>query len=276
MAARFHGRGAHLRDAGRGAREGAETVESTGFGEWWGALAVIALAAVGVASLTGSTEAPIPAATPVDPTPRILEAITPSIQAIDEVEDAFASLCRAPVLLALELEPDCETGVITLSDDLFDGFGSAALSPIAQEDVRAAIRIYLSRLRDLPAIWNRLEGIELRGHSDPRAVRAPYVTNMVGSQQRPLGVLLFLVGENGLSDRDRGDFERLAVVSGASFSRPPESCPEESRECYPEWRRVEIRPLLSEARRREDWSRTLQNVRATARQIRQELAESER
>ena len=108
-----------------------------------------------------------------------------------------------------------------------------------------------------------------------RAVRAPYATNMVGSQQRPLGVLLFVVGEDGLSASDRSDFERLAVVSGVSFSRPPATCPDERRECYAEWRRVEIRPVLSEPLRRGDWSRTLEDVRKSARQIRDELAESE-
>ena len=92
----------------------------------------------------------------------------------------------------------------------------------------------------------------------------PYTTNMVGSQQRPLGVLLFLAGEGGLAEPDRVDLERLALVSGASFSRPPMTCPEETRACYPEWRRVEIRPVLSEPLRRGDWSRTLEEVRRSA------------
>ncbi len=87
---------------------------------------------------------------------------------------------------------------------------------------------------------------------------------MVGSQQRPLSVLLFLVGPDGLDESDRVDFERLAVVSGVSFSRPPVTCPEESRECDEQWRRVEIRPQLSESLRRGDWSRSLEDVRVTS------------
>ena len=274
MGARFHGRSANARDAGQTIRGGLTPAGASGFGEWWGGLVAVALVAVGVVLLTGSRD-PGAGANPIDPSPRMLSAIEPSVRSLEAVDRAFASLCADPVLLALELEPNCETGVITLSDELFDGFGSAALGPEAQEDLLAAMRIYLANLRELPSLWSSLEAIEIRGHADPRAVRDPYVTNLVGSQQRPLGVLLFLVGENGLGDADRADLERLAVVSGVSFPRPPETCPDRSRECYPEWRRVEIRPVLSESLRRGDWSRTLEDVRVSARQLRAELAETE-
>jgi hypothetical protein len=271
MGARFHGRSANARDAGQTIRGGLTPAGASGFGEWWGGLVAVALVAIGVVLLTGSRD-PGSVGPAIDPSPRMLAAIEPATRALEDVDRAFAALCAEPVLLALELTPDCETGVITLGDELFDGFGSATLGPVAQEDVRAAMRTYLGRLRELPAIWNSLEAIELRGHADPRAVRTPYVTNLVGSQQRPLGVLLFLVGEGGLGEADRADLERLAVVSGVSFSRPPETCPERSRECYPEWRRVEIRPVLSESLRRGDWSRTLEEVRVGARRIQSELA----
>lgn len=262
MASRFH-------RARRSAAPPQDTQGSTGFGDWWAAVAVMGLAGLAVLSLGGSRDA-VPIQGTSDPSKAMLTLIEPAETSLRDVEAAFAELCREPVLVALELEPDCETGVITLPDPLFDGFGSAALLPEAREDVLAAMRIYLGRLRELPAIWSSLEEIEIRGHSDPRAVRTPYATNMVGSQQRPLGVLLFLVGENGLDDADRTDFERLAVVSGVSFSRPPATCPESSRECYAEWRRVEIRPQLSEALRRGDWSRTLEDVRVTAARLQAE------
>ena len=264
MGTRFHGRGAPSRRFENDDRTG------EGFGEWWAAIAVLALAGLAIVSLAGSTAAPTAiangaaGATSTSSLPNIAAAIAPSERSLAEVEAAFATLCANPVLLALELEPDCETGVITLSDSLFDGYGSAVLLPEAQEDLRAAMRIYLARLRALPALWSTLESIEIRGHSDPRAVRDPYTTNLVGSQQRPLGVLIFLAGPDGLGNRDREDLERLAVVSGVSFSRPPATCPEESRECYADWRRVEIRPVLSEALRRGDWSRTLEAVRLEA------------
>ncbi len=196
-----------------------------------------------------------------DPTPQILASLKSATRSLDGIETSFASLCREPVLIALELVPDCESGVITLSDKLFGGSGSADLGPIAKEDVAAAMTTYLSRLRRLPAIWESLEAIEVRGHSDPRALRNPYTTNLVGSQQRSLSVLLFLMSPRGLAAQDRTDLQRLAMVSGASFSRPPETCPERSRECYPAWRRVEIRPVLSESLRRGDWARTVEEVR---------------
>ena len=207
MGARFHGRSANARDAGQTTRGGLTPAGTSGFGEWWGGLVALALVALSAVLLSGSRHsgALSPA---IDPSPRMLAAIEPATRALEDVDRAFATLCADPVLLALELMPDCETGVITLGDELFDGFGSATLGPVAQEDVRAAMRTYLGRLRELPAIWYSLEAIELRGHADPRAVRTPYVTNLVGSQQRPLGVLLFLVGEGGLGEADRADLER--------------------------------------------------------------------
>ena len=243
-------------------RSETNTTPGDGIGEWWAAIAVIALVAMALVSLMGSAEPRI--AISDDAAPRILATLGPAQRSLDAVEAAFGTLCQEPVLLALELDPDCESGVITLSDDLFGGSGKAQLSPVAREDIVAAMTAYLSHLRTLPALWESLEAIEIRGHADPRAVRDPYSTNMVGSQQRALGVLLFLVGPEGLSEPDRIELQRLATVSGVSFARPPASCPERSRECYPEWRRVEIRPVLSESSRRGDWSRTVRDARNAA------------
>ncbi len=254
MASRFSGR------AGRCAE--IRATQGDGFGEWWAAIAIIALVAVTIVSILGSARPQ--AHRPSDSAPQVLSSLDPAQRSLDAIEAAFDTLCQEPVLVALELEPDCETGVITLSDELFDGYGSAQLGPVAQEDVAAAITTYLSRLRQLPAIWDSLEAIEIRGHTDPRAVRDPYTTNMVSSHQRALGILLFLVGPKGLSEPHQKELQRLAVVSGVSFARPPLDCPERNRDCYPAWRRVEIRPVLSESLRRGDWSRTIQDVRSAA------------
>jgi flagellar motor protein MotB len=245
-------------------RSGTDTARADGFGEWWAAVAVIGLITTAIVSLSGSAGPRSGAELAINTGPRILATLDPAQRTLDAVESSFASLCREPVLLALELEPDCESGVITLSEDLFEGFGGAELSPLAQEDVTAAMTTYLSRLRQLPAIWESLDAIEIRGHADPRAVRDPYATNLVGSQQRALGVLLFLVGPGGLSEPNRSELQRLAVVSGVSFARPPANCPERKRECYPEWRRVEIRPVLSEPLRRRDWSKSIREARNAA------------
>jgi outer membrane protein OmpA-like peptidoglycan-associated protein len=233
------------------------------FGEWWATIALIALAGMAILALAGgATPETSPA---IDPTPEILAALAPAERSLEEIDRSFARLCQEPVLLALELEPDCETGAITLPDRFFEGFAGSQLRANAKEDVAAAVRTYLARLRRSPALWQNLSAIEIRGHTDPRALRDPYKTNLVGSQQRALGVLLFLIGPGGLSQADQADLKRLAVVSGASFSRPPASCPEDTRDCYAEWRRVEILPVLSEANRREEWSRTIAEVRSAAR-----------
>jgi flagellar motor protein MotB len=258
---------------GQGARTESGSARGEGFGEWWAAIAIISLATVAIVSLSGSAE---PEALFVaDPTPAILASLAPAERSLTSVESAFASLCREPVLLALELEPDCETGVITLPDRLFGGPGNS-LGPEARQDVGAAMTTYLNRMRRLPAIWETLEGIEVRGHTDPTAVRNAYSTNIVGSQQRALGVLLFLMGPDGLSEADRDDLERLAIVSGVAFSRPPATCPEQTRDCYEEWRRVEIRPVLSESLRRGDWSRTIEEIRVAAQRAQDAAAASPR
>jgi outer membrane protein OmpA-like peptidoglycan-associated protein len=268
MASRFRGR------VPRGSSGNAASTGDEGLGQWWAAIAVLAIAAVAIVSLTSSAERTIPLT--IDRAPELLASLSAAARSIDAVESAFESLCQEPVLVALELEPDCETGVMVLSNELFEGYGSAQLGPDAQEDVAAAMTTYLSSLRRLPALWESLAAIEISGHSDPRAVRNPYTTNMVGSQQRALGVLLFLVGPNGLSEADANELQRLAMVSGASFSRPPASCPDRTRECYPAWRRVEIRPVLSESRRRDDWSRTVAAVRTAARRAQQEAQTQKR
>jgi len=260
MGSRFPERATRHRHADRRRRNEA-------FGDWWAAVAAIGLACLAVLILAGSRLRPAEAeqvktVRPVDPGPLVLAALAPAEEALGAVEQAFRQLCREPVLLALELEPDCRTGVMTLPDDFFDGFGGTRLRSDVQENVAAAVRTYLGRLRQLPALWDRLEALEIRGHTDPRAVREPYTTNLVGSQQRALGVLLFLVGPDGVAERDAEDLERLVTVSGAAFSRPPASCPEDSRDCYEEWRRVEILPILSEPLRRADWSRTVEEVRS--------------
>jgi outer membrane protein OmpA-like peptidoglycan-associated protein len=249
----------------------ASRMSGDGFAQWWAAIAIVAVAVMGVLTLGGGTQSPRPSSSDSDPARAILESLRTAERALAEIDQSFDRLCKEPVLVALELEPDCESGVITLGDQLFADGGGSQLKAAAKEDVSAAMTTYLERLRQLPAIWEGLEALEIRGHADPRALRNAYQTNLVGSQQRAVGVLLFLVGPEGVPIDHRGDLERLATVSGASYSRPPASCPEAVRECFSQWRRVEIRPVLSESHRREDWSRTLEGVRVTARRARDRL-----
>lgn len=257
MATRFYSRTSKL-----GSRRSAGGSD-VGTGDGWITMGAIALALVAIAAVSrGAVDGPGRGG--ADTRKAILETVGPAERSLAAVEAAFASLCQEPVLIGLELEPDCETGVITLPDAYFTGHSNPRIRPEAREYIAAAMTTYLTRLRQLPALFDSLEAIELRGHSDPRSARGAYSVNLVGSQQRALATLLFLVGPNGVAaDADREDLERLAVVSGSSYSRPPADCPEPTAECLARWRRVEIRPVLSESLRRGDWARTIESLRVS-------------
>ncbi|MBK7950801.1 MAG: hypothetical protein IPK00_19100 [Deltaproteobacteria bacterium] len=230
--------------------------------ESWLALGGIALALIAVVALTGSSGAMRPNA---EVARTIQAAVAPAERSLAAIEAAFGELCQEPVLIGVGLIPDCETGVITLPDDYFSGANSPRLRRESREYIAAAVTNYLTRLRQLPAIWDSLEAIEIRGHGAPNGARDGYSASLVTSQQRALATLLFLVGPDGVANEaDRAELERLAIVSGSAFARPPTECPEATPECLPHWRRVEIRPVLSETLRRGDWARTVEDLRIRA------------
>lgn len=158
--------------------------------------------------------------------------------------EALDGLCGDPVLQAEGIAADCETGTITFGDDLFDDSDNVQLTEEGIRKLHHAISSMLTNLRAHDGVWERLDSIELRGHADPRAMRDPYVTNMRVSQQRPMAIMFYLISDWALSEHDRRDLERLLLLSAASHSRPPVTCPERTSECYPFWRRVEITPRL--------------------------------
>ncbi|MEE8165868.1 MAG: hypothetical protein V3T64_09895, partial [Myxococcota bacterium] len=157
-----------FRRAGGGSRaSNAPPSPGDGFGEWWAAVAVICAATISVLALAGGSRPTNPSATFVDPTSEILASLLTADRALARIDQAFATLCREPVLVALELEPDCGTGAMTIGDSLFDGYAGNRLTAEAKEDLRAAVTTYLGRLRQMPALWESLEAIEIRGHTDP-------------------------------------------------------------------------------------------------------------
>jgi outer membrane protein OmpA-like peptidoglycan-associated protein len=178
-------------------------------------------------------------------------------------QTALGELCGDALLQAEGMAPDCESGAITFGDHLFDEEEGVQLTEEGIRKLHVAIDTMLRRLRAHPRVWEHLEAIELRGHADPRARRDPYVTNMRVSQMRPMAIMFYLISDWGLSERDRADIQNLLVLSAASYSRPPRSCPEKSRECYPYWRRVEMIPRMSEVDLRarvDDFVRELQEL----------------
>ena len=164
--------------------------------------------------------------------------------------EAISALCNDTVLQAEGLAPDCLSGAITFGDALFDDGAESQLTEEGIRKLHLAIAALLRNLRSDEAVWNNLESIELRGHADPRARRDPYVTNMRVSQRRPMSIMFYLISDWALSERDRTDLQQLLVLSAASHSRPPKSCPERSNECFPFWRRVEIIPRAKDAQLR--------------------------
>ena len=88
------------------------------FGEGWIGLGAIAVALITVAALTGSAGHGL-GRDRVDTSQAILATVEPAERSLAAVESAFSALCQEPVLIGLELEPDCETGVVTLPDSYF-------------------------------------------------------------------------------------------------------------------------------------------------------------
>lgn len=198
----------------------------------------------------------------VDPMPGIRAEMEDRSALALAWRQTLSDVCENLDLQAEGLAPNCRTGALTVGDQLFDDPTSPQLTEEGMRKLQFAMPILLETLRRDETVWRNIESIELRGHSDPRARRDPYVTNLVSSHQRPLGVMIYLSSEWALSGRDREDLQRLAIVSSASSSRPPTTCPEANGSCYPFWRRVEIIPHLRGERVPDDMYRLIERVDA--------------
>jgi len=97
-----------------------------GLDGWWAGLAIVAASLTGILTLAGGA-LPGGLSSQNDPTPEILSSLLTAERALAEFEKNLSTLCREPVLMALELEPDCATGAITLPDRLFMGSGGSQL-----------------------------------------------------------------------------------------------------------------------------------------------------
>lgn len=215
-----------------------------------------------VAALSSGGEAAPTAEASSDTTPLIRAELEDRSALALQWKQTLRDVCENLDLQAEGLAPSCRTGAITLDDRLFDDPTSAQLSEDGMRKVQLAMPILLETLRRNDDVWRNIESIELRGHADPRARRDPYITNLVGSQQRPLGVMIYLSSEWALTARDREDMQRLAIVSSSSFARPPKTCPEQNRTCYPFWRRVEVIPHMRGERLPDDMQHLVERVDA--------------
>ncbi len=240
--------------------------ETSPAGDVFVAIAYIGAAVAGILLLVAAVDRDAPVQAPVEPAPDPSPRIRAELDARSSLalawRDTLREICENVELQAEGLSPSCETGAITFGDRLFDDPTSAQLNEEGMRKVQLAVSLLLRSLRQRDAVWQNVEAIELRGHADPRARRDPYVTNLVGSHQRPLGVMIYLSSEWALSKSDRDDMQRLGLISSSSYARPPASCPERNRECYPYWRRVEIIPHIRGQRVRDDMQRLVERVDA--------------
>jgi outer membrane protein OmpA-like peptidoglycan-associated protein len=223
----------------------------SGEGTFWGPVVYLLGALAAVLALIAAVPHEPPAASALpdsaDTGETIRELLAEHGEFASQWRRAMNDFCSDPMLQAEGVAPDCASGTVTFGDELFDKASHEQLTEEGIRKLQLAIDAMLRSLRAQPLAWQGLESIELRGHADPRARRDPYVTNMQVSQKRPMSLMFYLISDWALSERDRADLERLLVLSAASFSRPPKSCPERTRECYPHWRRVEITPRMRDA-----------------------------
>ena len=232
-----------------------------GLGATLWASASYLLVALLMAALFATTVAQL-GAKPAEVEPHPL-ADTPT-RALEEWRNALAELCSDPDLVAMDMHPDCATGIVQLPHKLFFDFKSSDVSEDGKERLRGALPIILASLRARPMLWENIDVIEVRGHADPRAARDRYAINLRQSQDRAHEVLRFLTTKGVLPDSDREDLQRIAIASGASYTRPPEGCDLESdsTDCFDRWRRAELRIGMNDAVLRTAQSELLDRVRA--------------
>jgi flagellar motor protein MotB len=183
---------------------------------------------------------------PIEPPPPSHDAevhtlVVDQTIALQQWQTILAQLCRNPEILALKLQPDCRSGTIALPSRDYFQERSNELTDEGKRRLRRLVPALLSVLRRNENVWQELSAIEIRGHADPQAIRDRYATNLITSQERALAMLLFLSSDEEVPEHDRADLQRLAVASGASDSRPPRDCRQQTRQCYERARRVEIR-----------------------------------
>lgn len=158
-----------------------------------------------------------------------------------EWHEARRELCNDEELKKHRLAPDCDTGTITLPNEVFFDFNEERLTTDGKKALRGAIPIVLRKLRSKQPIWSRLS-VEVRGHSDPVGRRGydPYPINLKKSEARAREVLLYLTSDPDVPEIDRSDLQKRGFASGAAYFQPPKECQDSAPACHDRMRRVEI------------------------------------
>ena len=156
-------------------------------------------------------------------------------------EQVVTDICHDSELAEIEnVEVDCNTGALVISEkSLRFGFACTDLGEEARDALRRAVPKYLEIVHRYPKFLERIEMIEISGHTDRVDANN---ANPYFSRERAGQVLAFLLNEPVMAPYV-GLLKEKTVTSGYSATIFPESCEEDK--CA-EARRVEIIIRLSE------------------------------
>lgn len=149
---------------------------------------------------------------------------------------------------------DADTGALIISNDsLRFGFGSVEVSKDGKSVLRSVVPEYMALVHNNPDILERIETIEVSGHTDRMDSNGanPYL-----SRERAGRVLQFLMNEPAMVPY-LDTWKAKAVAAGYSDTRVPDQCME--ARCAMA-RRVEITILLNEREMLHNFLQTLRHI----------------
>ncbi|MDD2389914.1 MAG: OmpA family protein [Desulfobacterales bacterium] len=160
---------------------------------------------------------------------------------VKEWEQVVDDICHDRNLSEIEnVEVDCNTGALVISEkSLRFGFGRTELGQEAEAILRQAVPKYLEIIYRYPQFLERIEVVEISGHTDRADTRN---ANPFISRERAGQVLSFLLNEPAMKPY-MDLLKKKAITAGYSDTRFPVGCVDER--CA-EARRVEITIRLSE------------------------------
>lgn len=174
---------------------------------------------------------------------------------VKEWEKVVDSICRDRDLAQIDnVEVDCNTGALVISEkSLRFGFAKTELGAEAEAVLRQAVPKYLEIVYRYPKFLEKIEVIEISGHTDrPDGRNAnPYI-----SRERAGQVLSFLMDEPKMKPY-LSLLREKAITAGYSDTRFPKKCRE--AKCA-DARRVEITIRLSETDVLRDFLKILRQI----------------
>ncbi|WP_028322552.1 OmpA family protein [Desulfatiglans anilini] len=155
--------------------------------------------------------------------------------AVKEWEKVVEEICHDPDLARLEnVRIDCNSGALIISDEnLRFGFSTTELGEEAEGVLREAVPKYMSIIYKYPKFLDRVEVIEISGHTDREDASG---ANPYYSRERAGQVLAFLMKEPSMKPYE-GLLKEKAITAGYSDTKCPAECLEGKCDAA---RRVEI------------------------------------